>query len=309
MNLDGEQRRIAKRIVKIGKQVGASPKELKAAIETGLVESGLRNLPGGDADSQGWRQERASLYKDPQNLDASIRRFFSETSGAKAKYGRAGDLAAAVQRPAAQYRGRYQQRSSDADSILRSVGGGGAPAHSAGTTTTTTSTPGVDNSAARQQLLQQYVLQRNHPDALLGLARGLSGAQDVAPTSETTTTRKVRRKESGAVSAGSRPSGQLTELFYDPTGTGVKRGQKIGPIGGHGDHVHVATGPKQLAAIKKLAVDMGLTITSEAEGFDGDGVHTAGSNHYKGRAVDVGGDPAKLAAFTRRVAKRYRVKL
>jgi len=30
-----------------------------------------------------------------------------------------------------------------------------------------------------------------------------------------------------------------TELFYDPCG-GVKHGRDIGPIGGHGDHVHVA---------------------------------------------------------------------
>jgi hypothetical protein len=34
---------------------------------------------------------------------------------------------------------------------------------------------------------------------------------------------------------GTRP----TELFYDPRG-GIKNGQSIGAIGGHGDHVHVA---------------------------------------------------------------------
>jgi hypothetical protein len=35
--------------------------------------------------------------------------------------------------------------------------------------------------------------------------------------------------------AGTNP----TELFYDPMG-GIKRGRNIGPIGGHGDHVHIA---------------------------------------------------------------------
>jgi hypothetical protein len=30
-----------------------------------------------------------------------------------------------------------------------------------------------------------------------------------------------------------------TELFYDPMG-GMKHGRNIGPIGGHGNHVHVA---------------------------------------------------------------------
>lgn len=35
--------------------------------------------------------------------------------------------------------------------------------------------------------------------------------------------------------AGTRP----TELFHDPMG-GIKNGQNIGAIGGHGRHVHVA---------------------------------------------------------------------
>jgi hypothetical protein len=35
--------------------------------------------------------------------------------------------------------------------------------------------------------------------------------------------------------AGTRP----TELFYDPQG-GIKNGQQIGAIGGHGGHVHIA---------------------------------------------------------------------
>lgn len=33
---------------------------------------------------------------------------------------------------------------------------------------------------------------------------------------------------------------QLAELFYDP-GISIKHGQRIGSIGGHGSHVHVAT--------------------------------------------------------------------
>src|ERR1044072_8874805 len=109
MAYTSEQRQVLNRIKSIGQRVGATPKEIKAAIETGLVESGLRNLPGGDADSAGWRQERARLYKNPTNLDASIHRFFQETAAVRDKYGSAGALAAAVQRPAAQYRGRYQQ--------------------------------------------------------------------------------------------------------------------------------------------------------------------------------------------------------
>src|SRR5262245_34683951 len=151
MALQGDQRRVLNRILAIGRRVGATPKEIKAAVETGLVESNLRNLPGGDADSAGWRQERASLYKNPTNLDASIRRFFSETAAVRDQYGSSGQLAAAVQRPAAQFRGRYAQRAGEASSLIGGGGGGGGGGSSTRTTTTTT-TAGVDNSQLRAQL-------------------------------------------------------------------------------------------------------------------------------------------------------------
>jgi hypothetical protein len=117
--LKHEQRKVLRKIRTIGKKRGATPKEIKAAVETGLVESNLRNLHYGDSDSQGWRQERKSIYGNPTNLTASIHRFYDETSKLRDKYARAGDLAAAVQRPAAQYKGRYQQRSSDAKRLLK----------------------------------------------------------------------------------------------------------------------------------------------------------------------------------------------
>jgi uncharacterized protein (TIGR02594 family) len=94
-------------------------KHVKAALETGIVESGLRNLPGGDQDSAGWRQERASLYKDPTNLRASVRRFYQEAAQHDAKGKPARELAADVQRPAAQYRGRYGDVRGQAEAILR----------------------------------------------------------------------------------------------------------------------------------------------------------------------------------------------
>src|SRR5262245_44393789 len=127
MALSAEQQRVRNAIVRIGRQRGASTKEIKAALETGIVESNLRNLPGGDADSAGWRQERASLYRDPTNLTASINRFFDETAAVRGRYGSAGALAAAVQRPAAQYRGRYQQVAGQAEALMGGRTGGVTP--------------------------------------------------------------------------------------------------------------------------------------------------------------------------------------
>jgi hypothetical protein len=47
---------------------------------------------------------------------------------------------------------------------------------------TTTRIPGVDNSALRQQYLQGYLANRGDPSALLELAQGLEGAQDIPGT-------------------------------------------------------------------------------------------------------------------------------
>lgn len=187
MKLTSEQRAVARRIAQIAKRVGASPKEVKSAYQTGLVESGLRNLPGGDADSQGWRQERASLYPDPRNLDASIERYFRETSAVKGKYGRAGDLAAAVQRPAAQYRGRYEQRSADAEALMRQFAGVGRPSEDGQRTRTRTVTtsPGVDNSQARAQLLTRFLQSKSANP--VDMALQFRQLQDVAPTTKKVT--------------------------------------------------------------------------------------------------------------------------
>ena len=136
--LDAEQRKTLDAIHRGAKRKKASPKQIKAAIETGLVEADLRNPKHGDRDSEGWRQERKSLYPDPTNLDRSVDRFFDETAKVKHKYGRAGDLAAAVQRPAAQYRGRYQERSADADKLMGRVKPTGKLRPSSKSTTTRT---------------------------------------------------------------------------------------------------------------------------------------------------------------------------
>lgn len=117
----------------------ADPKQRRkfqrTAVQTGLVESGGRNLPGGDADSQGWRQERPSVgYKNPRNVKASVRRFRQEFQSFNKPGLKSWQLAAMIQRPAAQYRGRYRDVRGEARKILQGAGGagGGAPAGAEG---------------------------------------------------------------------------------------------------------------------------------------------------------------------------------
>lgn len=179
---------VLKRIRQIGRQVGASPMEIKSAVETGIVESNLSNPSGGDADSAGWRQERRSIYKDPTNLDASIRRYFSETKAQRGKHSNAGSLAAAVQRPAAQYRGRYQQVSGQADALL---GGASAPVVGRSAYTGATSRqvnagpPVTPDGFNRGDILKQYLATRGRPGSTMALAGGLGALKQ--PTRTVTT--------------------------------------------------------------------------------------------------------------------------
>lgn len=48
-----------------------------------------------------------------------------------------------------------------------------------GTPPTRTQLPGIDNSGARTQLLQSYLLERDDPSALISLGSGLASAQDI----------------------------------------------------------------------------------------------------------------------------------
>lgn len=97
----------------------------KAALETGWVETRFQNLHYGMQDSLGWRGERQMYYKDPLNLKHSVSRFYREAK--RLDRGQpVGQLAAAVQRPAAQYRYRYGASAPRAERLLRRFFAGGA---------------------------------------------------------------------------------------------------------------------------------------------------------------------------------------
>jgi hypothetical protein len=103
----------------------------------------------------------------------------------------------------------------------------------------------------------------------------------------------------------------LRELFYQgPGGIDVKNGQRqpLGFVSGHTDHVHVASGPKTVVELGRLAQSMGLNV-GENPHFGGvDPVHVKTSYHYRGEAIDVSGSPDKMRAFARKVASLYHIK-
>lgn len=98
---------------------------------------------------------------------------------------------------------------------------------------------------------------------------------------------------------------KIFEMFYDP-GINLDNGQRTKAIGGHGGHVHVAAPRDVLMRIARYAQRMGLRV-GEFEPFDRvDPVHTQGSFHYRQRAADISGDPAKLRRLNRLIARLAR---
>jgi phage-related protein len=115
---------VAKTIHEVWQKMGLPFKALLSAIETGIVESGLKNLPGGDQDSVGWRQERSHYgsQEERMNVGRGAQRFFQEWKQFADAGESAGEIAAQVQRPAAQYRGRYDQAQGAAMKVISGLG-------------------------------------------------------------------------------------------------------------------------------------------------------------------------------------------
>lgn len=155
VTLDREQIRLVRQFKREARQRGYDPRErrrfVNTAIQTGLVEQGLHNRRGGDADSENWRQERRQGYGaewartgGPLNIGASVDRFADEYEQFADPGERSFEIAPQIQRPAAQFRGRYRERAAEANAIRRGVtlngrapraggsGGTGMPALDAG---------------------------------------------------------------------------------------------------------------------------------------------------------------------------------
>jgi cell wall-associated NlpC family hydrolase len=111
-------------------------------VMAGLVESGLRNLNYGDADSVGFFQMRLSIWNKgdyagyPDKAELQLKWFLDKAVAVKQQRVAAGqpvddpnsygDWVASVENPASAYRGRYQLRLEEARGLLRSRAGSGS---------------------------------------------------------------------------------------------------------------------------------------------------------------------------------------
>src|SRR6266498_5738699 len=134
-SLTEAQKKIAQKIIDIGRTMGVDPKLIQAAVATGWVESRLRNLKGGDRDSAGLMQQRPSIrnkdgspywgtYEQVTDPDYAITRFY-EDAKKKDKGQSAGKLAQDVQGSA--YPKRYEAAMPLANQVISTFSANGLP--------------------------------------------------------------------------------------------------------------------------------------------------------------------------------------
>lgn len=213
---------------------GKKRSQILAALETGRIETNFTEIPGGDADSQNWRQEREQGYGaqwaktgGPLNTRASVARFYAEA--AKLDHGQPSyELAADVQRPAAQYRGRYKDAHSEAMRLIAGTASSGVPASSsrvparasAGAPARTTSTQVFDQAgydkAVRRQKVAQLLQHSGRGKSILfrsGLLSTMAPDQAAFTSTQTTTTPAGRGADT--IDAATTPSsGALSAAIH-----------------------------------------------------------------------------------------------
>jgi hypothetical protein len=277
----GERMSNARKIKRVGMKMGANPKQMLAAIEAGLVESNLRDLPYGDRDSVGVFQQRPSQGWGPpgEGVKKDARQFFKAAMGVNAKGMTAGQLAQAVQRSA--FPERYDERKGQAQNVLAKLGGGDTSGQPL-TDNITMQRRQVLNKAkyeeARRRSVAGSLLAQHRPDSVAARVLGTEAPDPQDFMDEELVRNRVRNR-------GSSPDqSQATGIAGDPDAT--------------------------VKMYSKLAHRLGLETTSGKR----DIVHTSSGNvsdHYRGNrdanARDWAGPPQAMEELARRIAKRLGV--
>lgn len=265
-----ENNKVIREIMRQGRRLPKKVRDryIAAALETGRVESNFTNVGHGDADSVNWRQERASIYGGDMSVRRSVSRFFDEAS--KLDKGQASYmLAADVQRPREDLRGRYKDAHGEAMNILGQYGtrtpNPGPSSSSQQPAASTTTTPGVDNSGLRRQLVGDFLSQGGvkNAGAVMQLVGQYGAAQDAPGTTTTSYTTGVGQDKPapGSVlnksTTGSVKALQWAESKIGQPGSKETGGENHGKLADYANSRFGMSGQPWCAMFTSLAVTKG----------------------------------------------------
>lgn len=123
--LDEEQQAVARAFIEEGRRQGRTDEEIISLLQSGIVESGLRNLPHGPDSSIGSLQQQDFWGTFEERMDPTIaaRKYFAEMDRLGIGGKSAGEMAADVQRPREDLRGKYAQQDAKARAIFEDIQG------------------------------------------------------------------------------------------------------------------------------------------------------------------------------------------
>lgn len=308
--LTGEQRRIARVFIEEGLRVGAPRKYMKAILEAGLVESGLRNLPGGMDDSAGPLQQRPSqgwgTRTQVRNPRRAARKFYAVARRVDRPGMSAGRLAQAVQRSA--FPGRYARRSGEAGRILRGTLRRGAPGGGAVTRVTSRRVSRRVLDLTRRLGALPGLEQSPPPQARPVLSAALAGVKTLDPRPAVVRDLQVQPSAPAAVSVRDQlrriERQRLRRIERQITTTTTSRrasGGRRAAGGGLGDIVRFSR-EAQAAGLVTTSGKRARKLTSAGRVSD----HWIGNRAATAR--DWSGSPQAMARFARRVARELGIR-
>ena len=235
-------------------------------VMASLVESGVKNLNFGDADSVGFFQMRVGIWNQgeyegfPEKPELQAKWFLDQAEAVKEQRisrgqpvddpSQFGEWIADVERPAEQYRGRYQLRLDEAKGLLSKAAGSASAAPAA---------PAAVEQAA---------------------AAPAAPAAAVADVAASGTSRPPDPSEYGLDGKGGKPTPEMEALLknknitFDETGIADIKAGKIDP--------------RVIAAMTKLSEDHKITVTCMCSDHSRATAGGSVSNHSLGRGLDIG---------------------
>lgn len=275
--LDNDQRKNVQTIIRVGKRMGANRKQIKSAIQAAIVESGIRNLSGGDRDSVGIFQIREGIHGPVGRTVRGSAKWYFKNAKSADKGQPSHVLAQDVERSG--FPERYGQHRGEVRSILKKYYNGGGGGSQTGGAKPPAPAISAGGGEIRKQLLAKYLQERHNPNALLELGKGLKESQEAPSAPNMAVRKKPRSTVSGTPS------------------------NWVHPGGGQAGTVGI------IRPLSKLAKSMGLGVSGErspahnaAVGGASDSDHL--STNKRATARDVSGDPAAMDRYAKKVAKR-----
>jgi len=259
MALSSSQRKLLSKVQSTPEWKRASPKERKALVEAGIVESGLRNLNYGDRDSKGFLQQRPSQgWKNVRDIPTATKSFLDRAKAANRPGTSAGVLAQSVQRSA--YPDRYHQQSRAADEILGSPPKGQAAKRAASP---------KSSSLDRRSALIAYAQNTHAPGAVQALAAGLAAPSPAVPK---------KPSSGGSSKVGLVADAQQIDRLTAAVGAAITAKQEPG---------HAAGGDHDPAVRDATARDIGGSEQQRRAIFEKLTKHLGVRGEYGGKDVNV----------------------